>query len=181
VIVFHKTSGRQKGDDSEQMMVEVLDARAEPDFMTGRALFEEYAAALQVDLCFQDFAGELERLPLMYGHPDGCLLLARVNDAIAGCVGLRRQDQETCEMKRLYVRPQFRGQAVGRRLATDILDRAAGLGYRRMVLDTLASMQAAYGLYLSLGFRPSRPYYTNPLSDVRYLEVDLRPEPPTGT
>jgi ribosomal protein S18 acetylase RimI-like enzyme len=154
--------------------VEILEARTESDFETGRMLFEEYAVALQIDLCFQNFSEELEKLPQMYGSPRGCLLIARSHDTVAGCVGVRRLRDRVCEMKRLYVREEFRRRTLGKQLAREIILSATRLGYGRMVLDTLVTMQAAHALYLSLGFRPSEPYYANPLPGVRYLELDLQ-------
>ena len=152
---------------------EILVARTEPDFATARELFVEYAAALQVDLCFQDFSRELETLPQMYGRTGGCLLVARTNDEPAGCVAVRALREHICEMKRLYVRPGFRGRSLGRQLALEIIRSAHRLGYRRMVLDTLASLEAANALYLSLGFRPGEPYNVNPLPGVRYWELEI--------
>jgi ribosomal protein S18 acetylase RimI-like enzyme len=152
---------------------EIRVARTDADLATARTLFVEYAAALQVDLCFQDFSTELDRLPDMYGPPGGCLLVARANDAVAGCVAVRPLREHICEMKRLYVRPEFRGRNLGRRLAVEIISSAQRLGYRRMVLDTLASLQAANALYLSMGFRRSEPYNVNPLPEVRYWELEL--------
>jgi GNAT superfamily N-acetyltransferase len=153
---------------------EILEARTEADFAAARVLFEEYAAALQVDLCFQDFSSELETLPRMYGPPGGCLLIARADDVAAGCVAVRPFREGVCEMKRLYVRPEFRGRSLGRQLAVGIVGGGRRLGYRRMVLDTLATLEAANALYLSLGFRPCEPYYGNPLPNVRYWELDLQ-------
>ena len=110
----------------------------------------------------------------MYGPPAGALLIASADDAEAGCVGVRGFRDDICEMKRLYVRPAFRGQDVGRRLAGVAVATARDLGYRTMVLDTLASMQAAHALYVSMGFKAAEAYYENPLPDVRYLAIDLR-------
>lgn len=153
--------------------VEIAEAKTDADFAAGRILFEEYAAALQVDLCFQNFATELNTLPSMYGPPRGSLLLARVGDTVAGCVGVRPFRDDVCEMKRLYARPGFRGAGLGRRLAVEIARTARQIGYLTMVLDTLASMEAAHGLYVSMGFRPAAAYYPNPLTEVRYLALDL--------
>ncbi|HKY22841.1 MAG TPA: GNAT family N-acetyltransferase [Vicinamibacterales bacterium] len=158
----------------ETVTPQILEATTSDDFALARELFEEYATALQVDLCFQNFSAELQSLPAMYGPPAGALLIARDGEAVAGCVGLRPLRSEICEMKRLYVRPAFRGRHLGRRLAVAVATKARQLGYHTMVLDTLASMQAAHTLYVSMGFRPAESYYANPLPDVKYLALDLQ-------
>lgn len=154
--------------------VVIAEAESAVDYGIGRAMFEEYAAAIDVDLCFQDFAAELDRLSVMYGPPAGALFLARSGAETLGCVGLRRFRDDVCEMKRLYVRSEFRRQHVGRRLANHTADRARALGYRAMVLDTLGTMEAARALYLSLGFKPSEAYYTNPIPGVQYFALNLK-------
>jgi ribosomal protein S18 acetylase RimI-like enzyme len=138
-----------------------------------RDLFREYAAQLNVDLGFQAFDQELAGLPGAYAPPRGCLLLARIGRDTAGCVALRPRDGDTCEMKRLYVRPEFRGRGLGRRLARRVIGEARRMGYRRMVLDTLESMEAARRLYASLGFAPTAPYYPSPLPGARFLALRL--------
>jgi GNAT superfamily N-acetyltransferase len=138
-----------------------------------RRLLEEYAASLPVDLAFQDFAGELARLESEYGPPGGAMLLAVDNGIAVGCVGLRRWSERTGEIKRLYVAPAARGRGLGRTLAEAIVALAAQLGYTRLVLDTLPSMQSAQALYLSLGFKPIEAYRFNPVPGTAYLELTL--------
>ena len=155
----------------------LVEAETLAHFEAARALFEEYAAQISalmgVDLCFQNFAAELNQLPVMYGPPPGCLLLANREDEWVGCVALRRFSEGVCEMKRLYTKPKVRGANLGRLLTTGLLTKARTLGYRRMVLDTLSGMIAAQTLYRSLGFRDTKPYYVNPLPGVSYMELDL--------
>jgi putative acetyltransferase len=139
-----------------------------------RHLFEEYAASLGFDLCFQGFDEELAGLPGAYAPPAGCLLLARIDGAAAGCVAMRPLDQDVCEMKRLYVQPGFRGTGLGRQLVESIIAAARSAGYVAMRLDTLPAMDAARALYASLGFRPIAEYRHNPAPGAEFLELDLR-------
>lgn len=150
-------------------------AQTEADFSIARGLFEEYAAQLGVDLCFQGFSAELRALDTMYAPPSGALLLAWIEDAAVGCAGVRKLSTAVCEMKRLYVREGARGAGIGRRLAVGLVGQARELGYQRMVLDTLEGMGTARGLYASLGFRECAPYYQNPLAGVVYMGLDLSP------
>ena len=153
--------------------VEVKQAITAEDFAAARVLIEAYAVELDVDLCFQDFAEEIADLSGMYGPPGGCLLLARVGGEVAGCVAVRRLDDASCEMKRLYVQLQHRGTGLGRRLAEIAIEKATNLGYTRMMLDTLPDMNEAQALYTSLGFEEIAGYYRNPLPGVRYLACSL--------
>jgi len=135
-----------------------------------RALIVEYAQSLGVDLSFQHFDDEIANLDEVYES----IFVARDGDVLAGCVALRRIDDETCEMKRLYVRPQFRGLDLGRRLAEHAIAAARASGYLRIRLDTLPSMHAAIALYRSLGFVEIAPYRFNPVEGTRFLELSLR-------
>lgn len=142
-----------------------------------RDIFREYAASLKVDLCFQGFDQELITLPGEYAEPRGALLVARVDGQLAGCCALRPMDSvdypNACEMKRLYVRPAFRGLGVGRQLADAIMDAARIAGYDYVLLDTLDDMEAARTLYEDLGFEEIPPYYHNPIAGAHYLKADL--------
>lgn len=151
----------------------IIPARSAEDIEHVRRLFVEYAASLGVSLCFQDFDRELAALPGDYAPPAGRLLLAQYDSQIAGCVALRKIDDGVCEMKRLYVRPEFRGKKIGRVLAQAIIAAARPIGYHSMRLDTLPSMKEARALYETLGFRLIRPYYHNPLEGVVYLELEI--------
>jgi ribosomal protein S18 acetylase RimI-like enzyme len=154
-------------------MIELIDAIQPGDVGAARILFREYQVALGVDLGFQDFEMELERLPGDYVAPNGLLALARSDGEAAGCVALRALSSETCEMKRLYVRSQYRNTGLGRRLAEHVIARAKSAGYRWMYLDTLPSMSSAQHMYESLGFRDIAPYRFNPIAGSRFLGLEL--------
>lgn len=142
-----------------------------------RDIFREYAASLKVDLCFQGFDQELIALPGEYAEPRGALLMARVDGQVAGCCALRPMDSvdypNACEMKRLYVRPAFRGLGLGRQLADAIMDAARIGGYSHVLLDTLDDMETARALYEDLGFEEIPPYYHNPIAGAHYLKAEL--------
>ncbi|NUO72180.1 MAG: GNAT family N-acetyltransferase [Frateuria sp.] len=161
---------------SPSTAIEIAPARLPEDIAVVRALFAEYIDRLGIDLSFQDVGSELAQLPGKYAPPKGVILLARdAAGSALGCVALRPWSQPgVCEIKRLYVRPQARGQALGRRLAEAVIAWAVQAGYAHMLLDTLASMQAARQLYAALGFQPVAPYYDNPVPGTAYMALELR-------
>ncbi len=139
-----------------------------------RELFLEYAQALGFSLCFQNFDQELTNLPGDYAPPEGRLFLTEFEGQLAGCVALHKLEPEVCEMKRLYLRPQFRGKGLGRTLADRIIAEARQIGYRRMRLDTVEPvMKDAVAMYRKLGFKEIAPYRPNPMSGVVYMELQL--------
>ncbi len=148
-----------------------------PAIATVRVLMREYAASLGADLTYQGFEKELASLPGRYAPPKGALLLARVPSASgaepAGCVALRDLGSGDCEMKRLFVRPEYRGLGIGRILAERAIEEGRRLGYRRMRLDTLERLADAIALYRSLGFEETEPYCENPLPGAMFWEKKL--------
>jgi ribosomal protein S18 acetylase RimI-like enzyme len=148
-------------------------AESPQDVKLIRELFREYQASIGVDLCFQNFESELEGLPGKYAQPEGRLYLAFDGKQAAGCAGLRKIEESVCELKRLYVRPLYRGQGIGRRLTVQAVNDARKIGYTRMRLDTLPSMGRALDLYSDLGFKPIPPYTQNPVEGALFLELRL--------
>jgi ribosomal protein S18 acetylase RimI-like enzyme len=155
-------------------MLKLVEAVSAEQIVQARELFLEYAAATGLDLCFQNFDEELASLPGEYAPPNGRLILAMDQMQVAGCIALRKIDEETCEMKRLYVRPAARGTGSGKSLALKIIEEARRIGYARMRLDTLPSMQQAITLYRSLGFQPIEPYRYNPEEGALFMELVLK-------
>ena len=156
-------------------MLEFIQAKSSAEVAKARELFEEYAATLGISLCFQNFDQELAGLPGAYAPPAGRLLLASDEGNLAGCVAFRKIGDGTCEMKRLYVRPQCRGKGIGRHLAWKIIEEARSLNYERMLLDTLPrKMDEAIRMYRSLGFYEIEPYYHNPVEGALFMELILK-------
>lgn len=153
--------------------MQIIHAQHEDHIIIARELFEEYAAGLGFDLCFQNFAKELAELPGEYAPPSGCLLLAFKEAEAVGCVGLRKFGEGVSEIKRLYVKPKFRGEKIGARLATEVVEEARRIGYTSIRLDTHQTMERAVVLYRSLGFREIEPYRYNPFENVLFMELIL--------
>jgi ribosomal protein S18 acetylase RimI-like enzyme len=154
--------------------MKLIQAQSAEEIDRARKLFEEYATGLGIDLCFQSFDKELAELPGRYVPPAGRLLIAIDENQAAGCVALRRIADGVCEMKRLYVRPGFRGTGLGHTLAEAIILAAREIGYQRLRLDTLpGKMDRAIAMYRSLGFKEIGPYYDNPVEGALFMELEL--------
>ena len=154
--------------------MELIQAKSDKEIQEARQLFEEYAAGLGINLCFQNFDKELADLPGAYAPPSGRLMLAVEDEGTAGCVALRKIADRICEMKRLYVRPKYRGRGLGRTLTESLIGEARAIGYKRMRLDTLPGrMDQAIAMYRSLGFKNIEPYYNNPVEDAAFMELEL--------
>ena len=151
----------------------VNQAHSQEELRQVKLLFSEYASSLDFDLSFQNFDNELANLPGEYSLPSGAILLAYYEGSAAGCVAMRRLAEDVCEMKRLYVRPAFRGKKIGKALSVAIIDEARKRGYSRMRLDTVPSMKEAIQLYRSLGFKETYPYRYNPRAGAMFLELIL--------
>ncbi|HHU31952.1 MAG TPA: GNAT family N-acetyltransferase [Clostridia bacterium] len=138
-----------------------------------KQLFLEYAQSINIDLSFQNFEEEYEALPGKYGPPHGALILALVDGKAAGCVALHKLSENICEMKRLYVRAQYRGLGIGKKLVNIIIEYASKMNYQYIRLDTLPTMKSAQALYSSLGFYDIEPYVYNPIEGTRYMELKI--------
>ena len=154
-------------------MTRIIRATTKAHYQAARELFIQYADSLGFDLEFQGFSRELAELPGNYEPPAGCILLAAIDDGHAGCVALRPLQNKICEMKRLFVIPAYRGRGIGKALATAVIAEARKQGYQKMRLDTVESMQAARGLYFSLGFKTIEAYCHNPLDNPSFMELGL--------
>lgn len=155
-------------------MNDLIQVQSEKDLAEVAELFREYAEWLAIEVSSCKIEKTISAFPGQYGPPDGCLLLARQDGRSAGCVALRRFDDDTCEMKRLHVRPAYRGRGIGKALAAEIIDEARRLGYRKMRLDSIADrMKEAVSLYRSLGFREISPYGDHPEGCTLFMELDL--------
>ena len=154
-------------------MLRLINATTRQDLDIIRELFREYEKFLGFGLCFQGFENELAGLPGNYAPPEGRLIIAKYDSEAAGCIALKKIGEGVCEMKRLYVRPKFRGKKIGRQLAEKIIAEAKLIGYKKMRLDTLRRLNEAVTLYRSLSFREIQPYVFNPHEDAVYMEIDL--------
>ena len=154
-------------------MIQLTEVTQAQEIQIVRTLFDEYAAAIDIDLAFQNFEQERSHIADIYMPPTGALLLATYDGVPAGCVGVRKFDNRGCEMKRLYVRQKFRGLGIGKALCRSIIEKGRQLGYRSMFLDTLSTMVGALTLYGSLGFKKTAPYYHNPIPGAQYLLLRL--------
>jgi GNAT superfamily N-acetyltransferase len=153
--------------------MEIHIAKTSADFAEGKLLFLEYAESLEFNLCFQNFEQELADIQVQYGAPNGCLLLVKNSKETVGCAGVRRWEGDIAELKRMYLRPETRGQGLGRQLLETALENARALGYSRIRLDTLPSMEPAIALYRESGFTDIPAYRENPFEETIYLEKQL--------
>jgi putative acetyltransferase len=155
-------------------MIGIIQAENDSRIAEARRLFREYESWLGLDLCFQGFEQELKGLPGKYAPPNGRLYIAVADNTVAGCIALRKLDNGVCEMKRLYVRDEYRGRSIGKLLIDKVIEEARAAGYQKMRLDTYPPKMAnAVGLYKAHGFREIAPYYENPYEGVLFMELDL--------
>lgn len=156
-------------------MIEIIQAETAVEIKQARKLFREYETWLALDLCFQNFEEELKNLPGRYAAPTGRLFLILIENQLAGCIASRKIDEETCEMKRLFVRDDFRGLGLGKMLVERLIEEAKITGYKKMRLDTLpGKMPKAVALYKEFGFQPIAAYYDNPHAETLFMEKPLK-------
>lgn len=155
-------------------MLELIKVKDKEHLAVVRKLFLEYAESLGFSLCFQDFDKELAALPGEYAPPTGCLILAVADSKPNGCVALHKLEEGICEMKRLYIKPGFRGKGFGKLLVNVVLEEAKKIGYAKMRLDTVPQMKEAINLYRQIGFKEIEPYRKNPIDGALYMEMDLQ-------
>jgi len=155
-------------------MVQIIRAVTEEHYKQAKLLFRQYASTLDFELDFQGFDDEVITLPGVYSPPGGCILLAKVSDRFVGCVALRKLENNICEMKRLFVIPEYRSKKVGQILEKEIIDVARESEYKTMRLDTVAAMEEANRLYVSLGFRRIEAYCYNPIEKAVYYELKIQ-------
>lgn len=155
------------------MKITIRKAKTAEDYNTAKKLFIEYASTLSFNLGFQNFKEELQNIMHEYSPPDGCILLAMAGNIAAGCVALRKFEPGISEMKRMYLKPGFRGKGIGKKLALAIIKEAKKTGYKKIRLDTLEEMPEAVALYQSLGFKKIKPYRHNPVKGAKFFELVL--------
>jgi len=153
--------------------IELKKATNEADFVQAKSLFREYIQSLNFELTFQDVDRELREIAIAYHHPTGVLLLAYDGDTAVACVGVRRYDAHTAELKRMFVKPAYRGFQLGRKLLAVAIEEARSLGYQSLVLDSIADMDTALRLYRSFGFQEIAPYRFNPIAGAVYMKKVL--------
>jgi GNAT superfamily N-acetyltransferase len=154
-------------------MIEIVEARSPEDYAAAKAMIQDYARWLGVDLEFQNFSHELATLATMYGPPRGAMLLAREGDAVVGCAGLRELEADVAEMKRMFVPPEHRGRGIGRLLLEAFCAKARELGYKAVRLDTVGRLDVATAMYRRHGFVPIAPYRYNPDPTALFFELKL--------
>ena len=167
----HKKTQRYLTGSMINPDIKIRTANGENDFSEGREIILEYAASLGFDLSFQNFDDEINNLREMYSEPHGCLLLASYNDKIVGVAGIRKFENNDCELKRMYVKPEYRKSGIGKLLLEYSIEIAKKLNYTNIKLDTIASMKTAIKLYLEYGFKEIPPYRYNPNESARYFEL----------
>lgn len=157
----------------QEMLLEFKLVNSKELIEGAKCIFKEYQESIETDLCFQKFEEELASLPGKYSLPQGRLYLAFLNDEAIGCVALRPMEDANCEMKRLYIRPEYRGVGFGRILAEKIIEDAKKIGYKKMFLDTLDTMTSAVNLYKKLGFQDAHEYCFNPINGAIFMVLEL--------